>query len=132
MHNHTLTLTTLVSGGDLGAASEVQAKSLLIALPCPAQAVAPKAAEALKHLALAPPAFNALIFCQIGVLKRSAKMAELKVWHGKWLGNLAGSSSRRWMQEFWFLAEVRCHIVKMERPGELRIINEQFQDVTDF
>lgn len=50
-------------------------------------------------------------------------MAELEVWQGKWLG--AGGGRKR-KQQLCFLAEVWHYIVKMEIPGELRIVNRDF------
>lgn len=73
MHKHTLALTALVSGGGLGSTSEEQAKSLLT-LPCPAQAAAPQATEAPKQLDFATCVFNELVFCQVSVLERFAKI----------------------------------------------------------
>lgn len=37
-----------------------------------------------------------LVFCQVNVLGKFAKMSDLEVWQGKWLGSLAGS---RWREE---------------------------------
>lgn len=120
VHKHILLLIALVSGGALGAASQMQVKNLLT---LPAQAAAPQDTEAAKHLGLPLCAFNALIFCQFSALKRFAKMAELKVWQGRWLR--AGGDRKR-KQQLCFLAEVWYCIVKMEIPGKLRITNGEF------
>lgn len=90
MDKHILVLTALVSGGTLGAPSEMQVKNLLT---LPAQAAAPQATVAANHLGLPLCTFNTFVFCQFSVLKRFAKMAELEVWQGKWLR--AGGGRKR-------------------------------------
>lgn len=98
MHKHILVLAALVSGGALGAANEMQVKNLVT---LPAQAAAPQATEAASHLGPPLCAFNSFVFSQFSVWKRSAKVAELEVWQGKWLG--AGGGRKR-KQQLCFLA----------------------------